>query len=217
MKLSFFEAGKRVILGQSVRSDGSIHNTKLVVLESISGFLLCCSYNLCRHKAFILRWQNCGTHGIRQGMDRTDYNGVYYFTSRAHNRYQFLAIVNAPNLAAGDVFGSCVFNLFILSILDVLLKKPISSIVRSTHVFAGAWEIILITLSGFSILLSDVLPIIGWISIMTPVIFAVYFLSIWLISNLKLKKFKRPGIRNQLIMMRQDFRKLWCILHLILA
>jgi hypothetical protein len=71
-------------------------------------------------------------------MDRTDYDGVYYFTSRAHNRYQFLAIVNAPNLAAGDVFGRCVFNLFILSILDVLLKKPISSIVRSTHVFAGA-------------------------------------------------------------------------------
>ncbi|MEZ4822508.1 MAG: hypothetical protein R2942_08840 [Ignavibacteria bacterium] len=34
-----------------------------------------------------------------------------------------VAIVNAPDLAAGDIFGSCVFNLFILSILDVLLKN----------------------------------------------------------------------------------------------
>ena len=98
-----------------------------------------------------------------------------------------VAIVNAPNLAAADVFGSCVFNLFILSILDVLLKKPISSLVRSTHVFAGSCGIILITLCGLAILLSDELPVIGWISVMTPIIFIVYFITIWLIFKFENK------------------------------
>lgn len=102
-----------------------------------------------------------------------------------------VAIVNAPNLAAGDVFGSCVFNLFILSILDVLLKKPISSIVRSTHVFAGACGIILITLCGLAIILAPELPVIGWISIMTPVIFGVYFITIWLIFKFENKNYRK--------------------------
>jgi len=41
-----------------------------------------------------------------------------------------VAIVNAPNLAAGDIFGSCVFNLLILSILDARGNIPLLSAVK---------------------------------------------------------------------------------------
>jgi len=98
-----------------------------------------------------------------------------------------VSIVKAPNLAAGDIFGSCVFNLLILSVLDALQKKPITSLVRSSHVFAGACGIILITISGFGILLADVLPEIGWFSSITPVIILIYLISIWLIYNFENK------------------------------
>jgi cation:H+ antiporter len=100
-----------------------------------------------------------------------------------------VSMVKAPNLAAGDVFGSCVFNLLILSVLDALQKKPITSLVRSTHVFAGACGIILITISGFGVLLADVLPDIGWVSPITPVIAVIYFFSIWLIYNFENKNY----------------------------
>ena len=73
-----------------------------------------------------------------------------------------VAILNAPDLAAGDIFGSCVFNLLILSVLDALHKKPVFSLVRNTHVFAGACAIILITISGLGILLADEIPVIGF-------------------------------------------------------
>lgn len=98
-----------------------------------------------------------------------------------------VSIVKAPNLAAGDVFGSCVFNLLILSLLDAIQKKPITSLVRNTHVFAGACGILLITISGAGILLSAQLPLLGWFSSITPVIFSIYLFSVWLIFKFENK------------------------------
>lgn len=98
-----------------------------------------------------------------------------------------VALVKMPNLAAGDVFGSCVFNLLILSVLDAFKKKPITSLVRNTHVFAAACAIILISISGAGILLRDQIPSVGWISPITPLIFSVYTFSIWLIYKFENK------------------------------
>ncbi|MCB0726621.1 MAG: sodium:calcium antiporter [Ignavibacteriae bacterium] len=152
------------------------------VLESISGFIFCSA-------AIVYAGIKLSFYGDRiaeqTGLGKA-WIGLIMMASITSlpeliTGISSVAIVNAPDLAAGDIFGSCVFNLFILSILDVLLKKPITSLVRSTHVFAGACGIILITLSGLAILLSAETPVIGWISLMTPVIFIVYLLSIWLI------------------------------------
>lgn len=104
-----------------------------------------------------------------------------------------VAIIDAPNLAASDVFGSCVFNLLILSMLDAIVKKPLTSLVRNTHVFAAACGIILITLAAFGIILSNVLPVIGWFSIITLVIFAVYIFSVWLIFRFEKKSLQDIG------------------------
>lgn len=98
-----------------------------------------------------------------------------------------VAIVNAPDLAAGDIFGSCAFNLFILSGLDALQKKPITSLVRSTHVLAGACSIILLSISGIAVFLSSRLAPIGWLSPITPAIIIVYFLAMWLIYKFENK------------------------------
>lgn len=108
-----------------------------------------------------------------------------------------VAIVKAPNLAAGDVFGSCVFNLLILSVLDAFHKKPIASVVRISHVFAGACGLILITISGAGILLSEQLPVLGWLSSITPVIFIVYIFSVWLIFKFENKLAQDSEIKNE--------------------
>ena len=53
-----------------------------------------------------------------------------------------VSIVNAPDLAAGDIMGSCVFNLLILSFLDARIKQPLFSLVKSSHIVAAIFSII---------------------------------------------------------------------------
>ncbi len=90
-----------------------------------------------------------------------------------------VAIVKAPNLAAGDIFGSCVFNLLILSVLDARIKKPLFSIVKSSHIVAAIFGIILLTVAGMAIFLAHETPSVLWISSFTLVLFGVYLVSVW--------------------------------------
>lgn len=90
-----------------------------------------------------------------------------------------VAIVKAPNLAAGDIFGSCVFNLLILSVLDARIKKPLFSMVKSSHIVAAVFGIILLTVTGMAIFLANETPTILWVSSFTFVIFGLYLISIW--------------------------------------
>ncbi|MEX2595352.1 MAG: hypothetical protein WEC59_00370 [Salibacteraceae bacterium] len=92
-----------------------------------------------------------------------------------------VAIVNAPNLAAGDIFGSCVFNLLILSILDARIKQPLFSMVRSSHIVAATCGIILLSLAGLAIYIADEVPTLLWISSFTFIIFGLYLITMWLI------------------------------------
>ena len=106
------------------------------------------------------------------------------------------AIVNAPDLAAGNVFGSCVFNLMILSVLDSFMKKPITSVVHNSHIIAGSAGIILISLSGIGIFFSDLFPDVGWMSLTTIIIFAIYFISVLLLYKFDRKNSDRSHFSN---------------------
>lgn len=59
-----------------------------------------------------------------------------------------VTIVHEPDLAAGNVFGSCVFNLFVLSLIVVRIKQPITSLVKTNRLYAGLFGGVLIALSG---------------------------------------------------------------------
>ncbi len=104
-----------------------------------------------------------------------------------------VTVVKAPDLAAGDVFGSCVFNLLLLSLLDVRLKRPLSSLVRSGHVVAALFGIILLTAAGAALVAGHWLPVIGWFSILTPVIIGIYLLAIHGIFRYEQQQPAEPG------------------------
>ena len=60
---------------------------------------------------------------------------------------------NEIDLAAGDVYGSCVFNLLIIAILDLIYRnKPILSSVGNTPIIVAGLSIVLISTSIFGIL-----------------------------------------------------------------
>jgi cation:H+ antiporter len=89
-----------------------------------------------------------------------------------------VTIVKAPDLAAGDIFGSCVFNLLILSVLDARVKQPLFSSVKFSHMVAAIFGIILLTVAGMAIYLSDEMPTLLWMSSFTFLLFAIYLVSV---------------------------------------
>ena len=90
-----------------------------------------------------------------------------------------VAIVKEPDLAAGDIFGSCVFNLLILSVLDARIKKPLFSLVKSSHIVAAIFGIILLMVAGMAIYLADDIPSVLWMSSFTFILFAIYLVAVW--------------------------------------
>ena len=90
-----------------------------------------------------------------------------------------VAIVKEPDLAAGDIFGSCVFNLLILSVLDARIKQPLFSMVKSSHIVAAIFGIILLTVAGMAIYLSNEIPSVLWVSSFTFVLFGIYLIAVW--------------------------------------
>ena len=90
-----------------------------------------------------------------------------------------ILIFHVPNIAVGDIMGSCAFNLLILALLDYFIpNKPLSSIVTKSHVVAGLFSIFLLTLTIITIVYGTWLPRIGWFSSVSVLIIFVYLIAI---------------------------------------
>ncbi|MDP2683355.1 MAG: sodium:calcium antiporter [Deltaproteobacteria bacterium] len=90
-----------------------------------------------------------------------------------------VAIADVPNIALGDIMGSCVFNIFIIAIMDVLNgQKPIFSKAEHGHILSAGFGIILISLASISIMANANIPAIGHIGLYSPAIIVIYFIGI---------------------------------------
>ena len=91
-----------------------------------------------------------------------------------------VTIAGVPDIAVGDVLGSCVFNLAILVVVDLLHpRESIYSRARRGHILSAAFGIVLIGAVAFSLLLArrgETLAI-GHIGAYTPLIVALYLLA----------------------------------------
>lgn len=91
------------------------------------------------------------------------------------------ALASLPDIAVGDVLGSCMFNLLILSFMDALQPEPLSTRAHQSHALSIGFGLLLIGIAGLGLLGSPRLPAIGWIGVYTPALIAVYLLSMRLI------------------------------------
>ncbi|MBC8512439.1 MAG: sodium:calcium antiporter [Dehalococcoidia bacterium] len=92
-----------------------------------------------------------------------------------------VALVGAPNLALGDAFGSNLFNLMIIALLDILHREgPLLTRVSSGQVLVGGLVMLLIAFATISIFLSLNIPglHLGWVSMFTPLLVLLYLLSL---------------------------------------
>lgn len=91
------------------------------------------------------------------------------------------ALAHLPDIAVGDVLGSCMFNLLILSFMDAVQPEPLSTRAHQSHALSIGFGLVLMGIAGMGLLASARLPAIGWIGLYTPTLIAVYFVSMRLI------------------------------------
>ena len=92
-----------------------------------------------------------------------------------------VALVGLPDLALGTLFGSCLFNLAILALLDILYHPtPILSQVSLRHVASAGVGMLLVAIAAVSILAGEGLSglALGWVGIPSIVILILYFVAV---------------------------------------
>lgn len=87
-----------------------------------------------------------------------------------------VTLFDLPNIAAGDVLGSCMFNILIIALLDFKRgDAPISSQAHQGQALTAAYGILLLGLVSMAIVAGTKIPGVGWVGL-----YSVFFLLIYL-------------------------------------
>jgi cation:H+ antiporter len=88
------------------------------------------------------------------------------------------AIFDVPDIAAGDVLGSCMFNILILALLDFMNgAAPISARAHQGQVLTAAFGILLLGLVNLAIFGAAYMPSVGWVGAYSLLFAAVYLVA----------------------------------------
>ena len=90
-----------------------------------------------------------------------------------------VTVASAPNIAIGDVLGSTVFNLFLLSLVDLLRRgESIYAHASRGHIVSAAFGIVLLGIVLIGLVLGESGPALAHVGWYSPAIVAVYALAI---------------------------------------
>jgi cation:H+ antiporter len=95
-----------------------------------------------------------------------------------------VTFADVPDIAVGDVLGSCVFNMLILAVLDALYRPmPINTKAHYGHVLSAGFGIFLLSIVAVGLFLGGRLAPFGWIGLYSLLIAVVYIVSMRLVFN----------------------------------
>jgi len=87
-----------------------------------------------------------------------------------------------PDIAVGDILGSCVFNMLIIALLDAQYRiMPISAKAHQGNILSGAFGILLLSVVTISLFLGKSISALGWIGPYSLFFIIIYFIAIRLI------------------------------------
>lgn len=90
-----------------------------------------------------------------------------------------VTLAGVPNIALGDVMGSCVYNLAILAFMDALYgSKSLYQGAGRGHILSAGFSVVLLGIVVCSMLLGSAVPSIAHVGLYTPLIIIVYILGI---------------------------------------
>jgi len=89
-----------------------------------------------------------------------------------------VTLSHVPDIAVGDVLGSCAFNMLILALLDAMHRPmPISTRAHNGHVLSAGFGILLLGIVSLSISLSKHISPFGWMGLYSLLFIAVYLVA----------------------------------------
>ncbi len=87
-----------------------------------------------------------------------------------------VTLFDLPNIAVGDVLGSCMFNILIIALYDFSPRSaPISSQTHHGQVLTAGYGILLLGLVSIGISTGAKIPTVGWVGL-----YSIFFLLIYL-------------------------------------
>ena len=87
-------------------------------------------------------------------------------------------LYDVVDIAAGDVIGSCMFNLAILAMLDVRNPVPLSARIHQGHVLSAGFGIVQLGLLAMALVAGRLVPVIGWVALPSLIFIAVYVFAV---------------------------------------
>jgi cation:H+ antiporter len=87
------------------------------------------------------------------------------------------ALAALPDIALGDVLGSCMFNLLILSLMDAVQPEPLSARAHQGHAVSIGFGLVLVGIAGLGLVAGDRVPSLGWVGLYSPLLVVVYFVA----------------------------------------
>jgi cation:H+ antiporter len=113
-----------------------------------------------------------------------------------------IVIFDAPNVAVGDALGSCVFNLLILVVLELIARgDPLYVRAGPGHTVSASFGVILTGLVAFSVLVSRELPglRIGHVGLYAPVMLGAYLAAMYIVFRYEQRALAAAGKHAPLI------------------
>ncbi len=100
-----------------------------------------------------------------------------------------VTVAGVPDIAVGDIMGSCVFNIAIIALMDLLSGPgPIFSSAEHGHIISAGFGIVLIGIAAVSVFLGNEVPSAGSIGFYTPLMILVYFVGIRSVYSFEKRK-----------------------------
>ena len=106
-------------------------------------------------------------------------------------------MIDAPDLAIGNILGSCLYNLTLLAVIDLLEGRgALTARINQGHIVTASLSIISICLVSIAILRVVYLPI-GWVGVETLFIALVYIFGSRLLYRYERKNLSLPPVGDE--------------------
>jgi cation:H+ antiporter len=91
---------------------------------------------------------------------------------------------DVPDIAVGDVLGSCVFNMLILAFLDAMYRPmPICTKAHQGHVVSAGFGILLLSAAAMALSFGDRSRAVGWVSPASLLFMVIYFIAVKIVYS----------------------------------
>lgn len=131
-----------------------------------------------------------------------------------------VTVVQSADLAVGNVLGSCVFNLAIISLLDAIMPgKPVLTRVAGSNVLAATLGTILLCMVGLGLFLPNEFQIMNWIGMTSLGFLIIYLVSMRLLHTYGRKSDPAIGAVNPPDESVMSLRRvlIWYAIHAVMV